>query len=162
MESAKTEEKAIAAWGMSVRNVTRAYLREARMPYLKGVLVTGTQSGSAAETAQITRGDIILKVDNKPVANADELEAAVAEWQKHPKPIEVVVRRDRGPRDARDQALIQAKENALRVSGECAIEIEDPSSMILESSDAVDGKSGSGGGSGGCGVGLGRAARMGG
>jgi S1-C subfamily serine protease len=79
-----------------VRDLTRAYLREQRLPYTQGVLVTGTRPGSPAERAQITRGDIVLRVGNKPVTSAEELEAAVAAWEKAPKSIEVDVRRDRG------------------------------------------------------------------
>jgi serine protease Do len=95
LESKITEEKSISAWGLSVRNLTRAYLREQRLPYLQGILITGIRPGSPGDTAQVRRGDIILKVNDKPVTSAEELEAAVAEWEKTPKPVGVDVRRDR-------------------------------------------------------------------
>jgi serine protease Do len=95
LESKITEEQAITAWGLSVRDVTRAYLREQRLPAIQGILVTGTRPGSPGETAQIRIGDIILKIDDKPVTNIDELRAAVAAWQKNPGLIGVSVQRDR-------------------------------------------------------------------
>ncbi|MCL2645738.1 MAG: trypsin-like peptidase domain-containing protein [Phycisphaerales bacterium] len=95
LESKITEEKSIAAWGLSVRNVTRAYLREQRIPYVRGALVTGTKPGSPGVTANIRIGDIIIKVGGKPVASVEELEAAVAAWQKKNGLIDVSVQRDR-------------------------------------------------------------------
>jgi S1-C subfamily serine protease len=90
-----TEEKAIAAWGITVRDLTRAYLREARLPKTEGVLVTGTRAGSPAERASIRNGDIIERVNDKPVTSVDELEAAVAEWEKTPGIVGVDVMRER-------------------------------------------------------------------
>jgi serine protease Do len=95
LESVVSEEKAIAAWGLTVRNLTRAYLRDARLPKTEGVLVTGARVGSPADRATIARGDIILRVNDKQVTSADELEAAVVEWQKHPQIVGVDVSRDR-------------------------------------------------------------------
>jgi serine protease Do len=95
LESKITEEQSITAWGLSVRNLTRAYLREQRLPYLQGVLVTGIRPGSPGDTALIHRDDIILKVNDKPVTSAEELEKALAEWEKNPRPVGVDVRRDR-------------------------------------------------------------------
>jgi len=95
LESKITEEQSIAAWGLSVREVTRAYIREQRLPYVRGALVTGTRPGSPGDTALIHTGDIIIKVDDKPVANIEELQAAVAKWQKSRGLIGVIVQRDR-------------------------------------------------------------------
>jgi serine protease Do len=96
LESVITEEQAIQAWGLSVRDLTRAYLRDNRIPYTKGVLVTGARPGSPAQVADIGRDDIILKVDNKPVSSVEELQAAVDAWSKNPKPIAIDIRRGRG------------------------------------------------------------------
>jgi len=95
LESVITEEKSIAAWGLSVRALTRAYLREARLPQIQGVLVTGVRAGTAAETAQIQKDDIILRIDGKKIASVEELEDAVAKWAKSPKPVAIDIRRDR-------------------------------------------------------------------
>jgi len=96
LESVVTEEKAISPWGLTVRDLTRAYLRDMRLPYMQGVLVTGTRAGSPADRATIRAGDIILRVNDKAVTSVDELAAAVEEWQKRPATIGVDVSRDRG------------------------------------------------------------------
>ena len=95
LESVITEEKSIAAWGLTVRDLTRAYLRDARLPYMQGVLVTGTRAGSPADRATLRAGDIILRVNDKAITSTDILEAAVAEWQKTPGPVGVDITRDR-------------------------------------------------------------------
>jgi serine protease Do len=96
LESAVTEEKPISAWGLTVRDLTRAYLRSARLQPTQGVLVTGARPGSPGERGQIRVGDIILRVAEKPVTSTEELEKAVADWQKDPQPVFVDVARDRG------------------------------------------------------------------
>ncbi|HUO08069.1 MAG TPA: trypsin-like peptidase domain-containing protein [Phycisphaerae bacterium] len=96
LESVITEEQAISAWGLSVRDLTRAYLRDNRIPYTHGVLVTGSRPGSPAQAAEIDRDDIILKVDGKPVTSVEDLQAAAEAWSKNPRPIGIDIRRGRG------------------------------------------------------------------
>ncbi len=95
LESTNTEERLVAAWGLTVRDLTRAYLRERRLPAVEGVLVTGTRPGSQAERAGLQAGDIILNVDDKKISSIDELETAVAAWEKNPHLIGVDISRDR-------------------------------------------------------------------
>ena len=95
LESVVAEEKSITEWGLSVRDVTRAYLRDARLPMLHGVLVTGLTTGLPADQAQLLSDDIILSVNGKAVTNVEEFEEVVKAWAKAPKPVSVVVRRDR-------------------------------------------------------------------
>ena len=98
LESVMTDEKAIAAWGITVRDLTRAYLRDARLlsagePRVQGVLVLTLQVGLPAERATLQAYDIIQTVNGKAVTNVEELQAAVAAWEKEPKMIGVDVRR---------------------------------------------------------------------
>jgi serine protease Do len=98
LESVVTEEKAIAAWGITARDLTRAYLRDARLlnarePRLQGVLVLTLQAGLPAERATMQAYDIIQSVNGKPVTSVEELQAAVSAWEKDPKMIAVDVRR---------------------------------------------------------------------
>ncbi len=96
LESKVTEEKSIAAWGISVRDLTRAYLRKQKLPAdLEGVLVTGLRAGSAAQTAGLQDDDIILRVAGQKVSTAEMLETQVLAVQKIGKPVAVDVRRDR-------------------------------------------------------------------
>ena len=96
LESTNTEERAIAAWGISVRDLTRAYLRDNRIPPTKGVLVTGARAGSPGANAKIQAYDIILRVNDRAVTTADELVDAIDQWAKKPQAISVDVSRDRG------------------------------------------------------------------
>jgi serine protease Do len=98
LESVITEEKAISAWGITVRDLTRAYLRDARLlsageARVQGVLVLTLQVGLPAERATLQAYDIIQTVDGKSVTSVEELQAAVAAWEKSPKMIAVDVRR---------------------------------------------------------------------
>jgi serine protease Do len=98
LESVITEEKAIAGWGITVRDLTRAYLRDARLlsaagSRIQGVLVLTLQTGLPAERATLQAYDIIQAVDGKSVTSVEELQAAVAAWEKNPKMIAVDVRR---------------------------------------------------------------------
>jgi serine protease Do len=99
LESIVAEEQTNKTWGLSVRDVTRAYLRDVRLPMLKGVLVTGVTSSLPGDLAKIQPDDIIMSVAGKPVTNVDEFEEAVAAWKKAPATIKVVVRRDRNEMD---------------------------------------------------------------
>lgn len=96
LESKVTEEKTIAAWGISARDLTRAYLRKQKIPAdLHGVLVTGIRDGSSAESAGLLSNDIILRINHKPVNNTEELEQIIAELGPKAGTIAVEVRRDR-------------------------------------------------------------------
>ena len=96
LESVVTEEKSIGEWGLSARELTRAYVRENRLPAnTEGVLVTGVREASPGADARLYRDDIIIRVDNKPIQSIADLDAAVQAWKKNPKLISVDVRRDR-------------------------------------------------------------------
>jgi serine protease Do len=98
LESVITDEKALTAWGMTVRDLTRAYLRDARLlsatePRVEGVLVLTLQTGLPAERASLQPYDIIQTVNGKKVTTVEELQAALADWQQNPRMIAVEIRR---------------------------------------------------------------------
>ena len=100
LESVVAEQKAVAAWGMTVRNLTHAYLRQNGLyqpnrPWIQGVVVTGTQSGQPASNAKIQQNDIIISVDDKKVTTVEDLTDAVAQWGKNKRNIAVEVIRNR-------------------------------------------------------------------
>jgi serine protease Do len=71
--SAETEEM-----GLTVQNLTSEIAESLGLdPSTKGVVVSAVEPGSAAEDAQLRRGDVILEVDRKTVGNTDEFEKAV-------------------------------------------------------------------------------------
>jgi serine protease Do len=47
-----------------------------------GVVVTGVESGSAAEEADLRRGDVIEEVNHKPVRSVNEFSNAVSQIGK--------------------------------------------------------------------------------
>lgn len=64
--------------GIRIGDVT-ARLAEARdLDVVNGVFVSSVNSNSAAEEAGIMQGDVIIKIDNKPVTNVSELQELVA------------------------------------------------------------------------------------
>jgi serine protease Do len=100
LESVLTEQKAITAWGMTVRELTHAYLRRASLyqpgkPWIQGVLVTGVRIGQPASNAKLLDNDIIISVNDKKVTSLKELTDAVAEWEKNKRNIAVEVIRNR-------------------------------------------------------------------
>ena len=84
LESRVGEEWAFEKWGLSVREVSRAFARENRLNNEKGVLVIGTQSAYPAEKAGISRGDIITKINDKDIENLDEIQGIYGEFDSNP------------------------------------------------------------------------------
>ena len=83
---------------MPVRDLTRAYLRDARLlsaaqPRVEGVLVLTLRVGSPAASATLQAFDIIQAVNGQKVTSVGELQDAVAAWEKDPKMIALDVRR---------------------------------------------------------------------
>jgi serine protease Do len=66
------EEKEFKTWGVSVREVTRAYANEARLDDTQGVVVTTESPGYPAEKAGLQPADVIRSVNRKPVSDLDE------------------------------------------------------------------------------------------
>ena len=64
--------------GIRIGDVT-ARLAEARnLNVVNGVFVSSVNNNSAAQEAGIMQGDVIIKIDNKPVTNVSELQELVA------------------------------------------------------------------------------------
>jgi serine protease Do len=72
LESSVGEEKEMKQWGLSVRDVTRRYANEAQLDDDTGVVVTTMSSGYPAAKAELRSGDVIRKVNQKPVTDLDE------------------------------------------------------------------------------------------
>lgn len=62
-----------ARWGVGLQNLTPDVRDELQLPSdVKGVVVANVVPGSPADNAGISRGDVILEVNRKPVQNADD------------------------------------------------------------------------------------------
>ncbi|MBC8108596.1 MAG: trypsin-like peptidase domain-containing protein [Anaerolineae bacterium] len=76
LQSTVGEEKEIKSWGMSVRDVSRAYANEQRLDSDKGVVVTTLNGGYPAAKAELSSGDVILAVNGKNVEDLNEFMTA--------------------------------------------------------------------------------------
>ncbi len=86
LESRVGEEWALEKWGMSVRKVSRSYARENQLTDDTGVLVLGTQPGFPADVAGLSRGDIIMKINQQPITSLEVIKAAHATYAAKPEP----------------------------------------------------------------------------
>jgi serine protease Do len=84
LESRVGEEWAFEEWGLSVREVSRAFARENRLSKEGGVLVIGTQSAYPAAKAGINRGDIITKINDQAIEGLEEMRGVYGEFDENP------------------------------------------------------------------------------
>ncbi len=69
-------------YGFKVQTLDKATAKELGIPYERGVVVTDIDPSSVAAAAGIQRGDLILEVNRKKVANTSEFNAAIAKAAK--------------------------------------------------------------------------------
>lgn len=73
LESRQGEERELAKWGLSVRDVTLPLSIERRLDDDLGAIVTSVQTGFPAQQADLQPGDVIRKINNQPVNDLDAL-----------------------------------------------------------------------------------------
>ncbi len=56
-------------WGLSVKEITPRIARALKLEDRNGVLISGVRSGSRADESKLYRGQVIRKIDGKPVEN---------------------------------------------------------------------------------------------
>jgi serine protease Do len=86
--------------GLQVTELTAQARRQLQIPTnMQGAVVAGTQPGSPAEQAGLIRGDLIIEVNRRPVANANQVRQAI---QATPagEPVLLLVFREGGTRYA--------------------------------------------------------------
>ncbi|NBV13836.1 MAG: PDZ domain-containing protein, partial [Sphingobacteriia bacterium] len=80
--------------GVSIRDVDAQFAEEEGLKNLKGVYVQEVNAGSAGEEAGIRRGDVIIKVDETPVASAAELQEQIGRHRPGDKVAILAMRKD--------------------------------------------------------------------
>ncbi len=95
LESRVGEEWALEKWGLSVRKVSRAYARENQLDDDAGVLVIGVQPGFPADVAGLSRGDMVMKINQQPVRSMDVIRAAQTAYETKPAPTLFEIQRSR-------------------------------------------------------------------
>ncbi|MEK7872610.1 MAG: trypsin-like peptidase domain-containing protein, partial [Chloroflexota bacterium] len=63
--------------GVSVQDVTRRMAIQLRLPVTEGVLVQDVQRGGPADRATMRAGDVIIKIENAPVASVAQLQSEI-------------------------------------------------------------------------------------
>ncbi len=71
LESSVGEEKEFKTWGVTVRDISRAYANERQLENDKGVVVTGLSPGYPAAKAELENDDVILRVNEQDVEDLD-------------------------------------------------------------------------------------------
>jgi S1-C subfamily serine protease len=101
LEGAVGEEKELKTWGVSVRDVTRAYANARQLDDDLGATVTTMSPGYPAQKAELQSGDVVRAVNGKPVKDLEELAKLYQESidKKEPRVL-LEVRRGRATRSA--------------------------------------------------------------
>jgi serine protease Do len=73
LEGEVGEERELKVWGMSVRDITRAYANEQRLDDDQGVVVTTKSSGYPADKADLQPGDVIRAVNGQAVTDLEAM-----------------------------------------------------------------------------------------
>jgi len=95
------EEKEFKTWGLSVRDMTRAYANEAQIDDATGVIVTTMSPGYAASKAELQPGDVIRSVNGKHVEDLDEFVKVYKESTDKKQPAVLLqIQRGRGRQSA--------------------------------------------------------------
>ena len=104
LESSVGEEREFKVWGISVRDVTRAYANSRQLDDDKGVLITSLSSGFPASKAELTEGDVIIGVNG---TNVDDLDAFNKAYDESVKNKETSVLVDFRRRRSTQQAVLK-------------------------------------------------------
>jgi serine protease Do len=95
LESRVGEEWVSETWGMGVRKVSRAFARENQLSDDTGVIIIGIQRGFPADVAGLARGDVITKIDQKPVTTLDVVRSVDSSYAASPSPTLFEIQRER-------------------------------------------------------------------
>src|SRR5919198_44763 len=74
----KVQHSGIAALGIGARNVTPLIARQLNLPVDHGVAILGFARNSPAQKAGLTKGDVIVTVDNTDITSFDDLLSGLA------------------------------------------------------------------------------------
>lgn len=75
LQKDRGEETALRSWGLTVREITEKLARDRKFESTRGAFVSSVRSGGPAALAEpsIAYGDVILRIDDKPVDSLAEL-----------------------------------------------------------------------------------------
>jgi serine protease Do len=93
--SAKDSNDTTSSWGIQVKDLTPDIAQQLNLsnPTQKGVVIAGVRPDSPAADAGLQPGDLVLEIDHKKVATADEFATYARQAQKGNKSALVLVQR---------------------------------------------------------------------
>ncbi len=101
LQGAIGEEREFKTWGMSVRDVTRAYANEQQLDDDKGVVVTTLSPGLAAAKADLDPGDVITSINGITAESLEDFDRMYKESiASRQAKVLLAVTRGRGSRSA--------------------------------------------------------------
>ncbi len=101
LQGAIGEEREFKTWGMSLRDVTRAYANSQQLDDDKGVVVTTLTQGLAAAKADLDPGDVITSINGEPAETLEDFDRMYKESiAKRQTKVLLSVTRGRGLRSA--------------------------------------------------------------
>jgi serine protease Do len=95
LESRIGKEWAFETWGLTVREVSRAFARERQLNSDDGVVVIGTQSAFPAEKAGLRSGDVISKINQADLEGLDDLKGFYNAYEASPEALLMETLRNR-------------------------------------------------------------------
>ena len=101
LQGAVGDEKEFTVWGVTVREVTRAYANERQLDDDQGVVVTTLSPGYPAAKAELEPGDVIRSVNQDPVPDLEAFQKLYDASVKAQEPAVLLdIQRDRGRQSA--------------------------------------------------------------
>lgn len=94
LESRVGEEWAFDKWGLSIREVSKAFARENKLESDDGFLVLGAKTAFPADRAGIRSGDIISKINREPVGSLEQLKTLHEAFDEDSDPLFIEVTRN--------------------------------------------------------------------
>jgi serine protease Do len=82
VELASVQDEGGASFGLRVQPITPELAEQLGIDEPRGVVITAVEPGSAADEAQLRRGDVILEVDRSEIDSIDELRSRLDEAKK--------------------------------------------------------------------------------
>jgi serine protease Do len=149
--------------GVVIQEVTKELAESFGLPKPAGALVNSVEKGGAADKAGIQTSDVILKFDNKEVANSNELPRIVASakpgskvsvqiWRKgEKKDLQIVVgetpdersaKRPQPGRKSTGEALTKLGLAVLELTADQKKELNVADGVLVENADGVAAKAG--------------------